>query len=159
MRSVFRPAFHDLRLNQLDRTLEPFRIAQKIPRPSRGWIRAIREATGITARELAQATGTSRQLPLQLEKAEADDSITLKSLRKLAGALDCDLVYALVPREGTMQGALERRARAEATRRVLAVEHSMALEDQASGNIEAAIEAETQRLLRQRGSRNRSQQP
>ena len=161
MRSVFRPAFHDLRLNQLDRILEPFHNAQKVPRPAGGWIRAIREATGISARELAQATGTSRQLPLQLEKAEANDSITLKSLRKLAGALDCDLVYALVPREGTMQGALERRARAEATSRVLAVEHSMALEDQASGNIEAAVEAETQRLLKQRGgrSRNRSHQP
>jgi predicted DNA-binding mobile mystery protein A len=150
MRSVLRPAFHDLRLNQLDRTLEPFRLAQKVPRPARGWIRAIREAAGISARELAQATGTSRQLPLQLEKAEADDSITLKSLRKLAGALDCDLVYALVPRGGTMQDAQERRARAEATRRVLAVEHSMALEDQASGGIEAAIDAETQRLLQQR---------
>jgi predicted DNA-binding mobile mystery protein A len=155
MRSVFRPAFHDLRLNQLDRTLEPFRMAQKVPRPARGWIRTIREAAGISARELAEATGTSRQLPLQLEKAEADDSITLKSLRKLAGALDCELVYALVPREGTMRGSLERRARAEATRRVLAVEHSMALEDQASGNIEAAIEAETQRLLQQRGTRSR----
>ena len=68
----------------------------------------------------------------------------------LAAALDCELVYALVPRQGTMQGLLESRARAQATQRVLQVEHSMALEDQASGNIEEAIEAETRRLLKQR---------
>ena len=81
-----RQIFQEMRLHQLDRTLEPFRFAQQVPRPSRGWLRAIREAMGISARELAQVTGTSRQLPLQLEKAEADDSITLKSLRKLAAA-------------------------------------------------------------------------
>jgi predicted DNA-binding mobile mystery protein A len=143
-----RPIFQEMRLHQLDRALAPFRGAQ--PRPARGWVRAIREAMGISARELSEITGTSRQLPLQLEKAEADDTITLKSLRKLAAALDCELVYALVPRQGTMQGLLESRARAQATQRVLQVEHSMALEDQASGNLEEAIEAETQRLL-QRG--------
>jgi predicted DNA-binding mobile mystery protein A len=142
------PIFQEMRLHQLDRALAPFRGAQ--PRPSRGWVRAIREAMGMSARELADITGTSRQLPLQLEKAEADDTITLKSLRKLAGALDCELVYALVPRQGTMQGLLESRARAQATQRVLQVEHSMALEDQASGNLEEAIEAETRRLLKQR---------
>ena len=146
-----RPIFQEMRLHQLDRTLEPFRIAQHVPRPSRGWLRAIRESMGISARELAQVTGTSRQLPLQLEKAEADDSITLKSLRKLAAALDCELVYALVPKQGTMQQLLESRARAQATRRVLQVEHSMALEDQASGHLDEAIEAETRRLLKQRG--------
>jgi predicted DNA-binding mobile mystery protein A len=150
MRPLFRPEFQHLRLNQLDLALQPFRSAQQVARPPKGWVRAIREAMGISARELAQACGTSRQLPLQLEKAEADDSITLKSLRKLAAALDCDLVYALVPRDGSMQSLLERRARVEATKRVLAVEHSMALEDQAVGHIDQAIEAETQRLLRQR---------
>ena len=145
-----RQIFQEMRLHQLDRTLEPFRIAQQVPRPSRGWLRAIRQALGISARELAQLTGTSRQLPLQLEKAEADDSITLKSLRKLAAALDCDLVYALVPKQGTMQQLLESRARVQATRRVLQVEHSMALEDQAAGHLDEAIEAETRRLLTQR---------
>ncbi len=143
-----RKIFQEMRLQQLDRTLEPFRLAQQVPRPSRGWLRAIREAMGISARELALVTGTSRQLPLQLERAEADDSITLKSLRKLAAALDCDLVYALVPKQGTIQQLLESRARAQATRRVLQVEHSMALEDQASGHLEEAIEAETRRLLK-----------
>jgi predicted DNA-binding mobile mystery protein A len=148
-----RNEFRNLRVTQLDRSLQPFRAAQKVPRPQKGWLRAIREAIGISAGELARALGTSRQLPLQFEKAEAEDSITLKSLRTVADALDCDLVYALVPRAGTMQGLIENRARIQARKRVLGVEHSMALENQAVGRLDEAVEAETHRLVRKRAAR------
>ena len=141
-----RNEFRSLRLNQLDRNLQAFRAAQQVPRPHRGWLRAIREALGISAADLARGLGTSRQLPLQFEKAEVDDSITLKSLRTVANALDCDLVYAIVPRAGTMQELIENRVRAEARKNVLGVEHSMVLEDQAAGRLDEAIEAETRRL-------------
>jgi predicted DNA-binding mobile mystery protein A len=147
-----RDEFRKLRLKQLDRTLEPFRATQKISRPRRGWLRAIREAVGISASELARTLGTSRQLPLQLEKAEAEDRITLKSLRAAANALDCDLVYALVPKAGTMEDLIENRARAQARKRVLEVEHSMALEDQAVGRVDEAVEAETRRLASKRSA-------
>jgi predicted DNA-binding mobile mystery protein A len=145
-----RDEFRNLRLKQLDRTLEPFRAARRICRPQKGWLRAIREAVGISAGDLARTLGTSRQLPLQLEKAEAEDRITLKSLRTAANALDCDLVYALVPKAGTMEELIENRARAQARKQVLGVEHSMALEDQAVGRIEEAVEAETRRLASKR---------
>jgi predicted DNA-binding mobile mystery protein A len=147
-----RKEFRSLRLTQLDRTLKPYRAAGKILRPSKGWIRAIRQALGVSSGELARRLGTSRQLPLQLEKGEAADSITLRSLRSVANALDCDLVYALVPRADSMQALIEDRARAEAKRRVLKVEHAMALEDQAVGRIDEAVEAETRRLVRKRTS-------
>jgi len=67
-----RNEFRNLRLKQLDRTLETFRAGAKIPRPQKGWLRAIREATGISASEVARTLKTSRQLPIQLEKAEAE---------------------------------------------------------------------------------------
>jgi predicted DNA-binding mobile mystery protein A len=102
---------------------------------------------------LARRLGTSRQLPLQLERGEAEDRITLKSLRTVANALDCDLVYALVPRASTLQHLIENRARAEAKDRVLGVEHSMALEDQAAGKIDEAVEAETRRIIGKRTAR------
>jgi predicted DNA-binding mobile mystery protein A len=149
MRSTFR----NLRLKQLDRVLKPYRTARKIPRPSKGWIHSIRQALGVSSGELARRLGTSRQLPLQLEKGEAEDRITLKSLRAVANALDCDLVYALVPRARNMQELIENRARAEAKERVLGVEHSMALENQAVGKIDEAIEVETQRLIKKRAAR------
>jgi predicted DNA-binding mobile mystery protein A len=145
--------FRHLRLKQLDRSLGPYRAAGKILRPPKGWIRAIRQALGVSSGELARRLGTSRQLPLQLERGEAADSITLRSLRGVADALDCDLVYALVPRADSMQELIETRARAEAKKNVLDVEHSMALEDQAAGRIDEAVEAETRRLVRKRTSR------
>ncbi|WP_213807095.1 mobile mystery protein A [Granulicella sp. dw_53] len=148
-----RNEFKDLRLKQLDRSLEPYQAARTAPRPSKGWIRSIRQALGVSSGELGRRLGTSRQLPLQLEKGEAEGRITLKSLRAVANALDCDLVYALVPRAGSMQDLIENRARVEAKKNVLGVEHSMALEDQAVGRIHEALEAETRRLVRKRESR------
>src|SRR5579863_4818512 len=104
-----RSEFRDLRLKQLDRSLEPYQAARKVSPPSKGWIRAIRQALGVSSGELARRPGTSRQLPLQLEKSEAEDKITLKSLRAVANALDCDLVYALVPRAASMQELITNR--------------------------------------------------
>jgi predicted DNA-binding mobile mystery protein A len=146
-----RSEFRKLRIKQLDRSLEPYRAARKVSRPAKGWIRAIRQALGVSSGELARRLGSSRQLPLQLEKSEAEDRITLKSLRAVAHALDCELVYALVPQaDRLLHELVEDRARAEAKRRVLSVEHSMALENQAVGKIDEAIEAETSRLVKKR---------
>ncbi len=148
-----RTGYRNLRLKQLDRSLQPLRAARLVPRPRHGWIRALRQGLGISAGELARRMGTSRQLPLQMEKAEADDRITLKSLRTIAGALDCDLVYALVPRASSLQASIESRAFSDAKSRVLKVEHSMALEDQAVGRIDEAVESETRRIVRKRAAK------
>jgi len=144
-----RDDFRQLRSKQLDRTLAPLRSA-KVPRPPKGWIRAIREALGLSSAELAERMKANRSLIVQQEKAEAEDRITLKSLRAFANALDCDLLYAFVPRADNLQTLVEARARAAAKANVLGVEHSMALENQASGNLEQAIEAEAERLTRKR---------
>ena len=92
----------------------------------------------------------SFELPRKQEKAEAEDRITLKSLRAVANALDCDLIYALVPRADSMQALIEDHARVQAKKNVLGVEHSMALEDQAAGDLDQAIETEARRLVRKR---------
>lgn len=143
-----RDDFQTLRQQQLDRGLEHFQAAREIPRPPKGWIRAIREALGVTSGELAKRMGTSRQLPLQLEKSEAEDRITLKSLRAVANALECDLVYALAPRAKSLAKLAEAHELAEARKLVVRVEHSMALEDQAAGRVEEAVEAEARRARR-----------
>lgn len=148
-----RSEFRNLRLKQLDRTVESFRAAAQVPRPPKGWLRAVREATRTPASEVARSLKTSRQLPFQLEKAEAEDRITLKSLRAAANALGCDLVYALVPRAPTFTDLVEEKTRAQAKKHVQGVEHSMALEDQAVGRLDEAVEAETKRRLKRRGLR------
>src|ERR1700716_534540 len=122
-----KPEFKRLRLRQLDRAIEPFLAAKNSPRPQKGWIRAIREATGIPVRQISQHLNKSLPLVNYLEKSEADYRITLGSLRDAADALGCQLVYALVPKNGSIQELADERSRTEAAENVRAVEHSMAL--------------------------------
>ena len=146
-----KPEFRKLRLRQLERTLEPFLAARDSPRPQKGWIRAIREATGIPLLQISQRLRKSTPLVSYLEKSEAEYRITLGNLRQAANALGCDLVYALVPKNGSIQDLADHRARTKATENVRAVEHSMALEDQAVGGIEDKIKEETSRILKRNG--------
>jgi len=145
-----RPEFRRLRLGQLERTLRPFLETKGLSRPQRGWLRAIREATGVTVREMAKRLRKSPSIVIYLEKSEAEDRISLGNLRAAADALGCRLVYALVPKSGSIQELSEQRARAKASENVRAVEHTMALEDQAVGGLQEKIEEETKRIL-QRG--------
>ena len=142
--------FRSLRLRQLERTLRPFLEARQNTRPQKGWIRAIREASGMTLRELASGMKSSLSLAAQFEKSEAEYRITLNSLRQAADALGCDLVYALVPKQGTLYDLAKRRATEEATADVLAVEHTMALENQAVGGVKKKIQEEASRLLKRK---------
>ena len=148
-----RPEFKRLRIKQIDRALEPFADAKDSPRPQRGWLRAVREATGITLRQMAARLKKTPSLVAKLEKSEAEYRITLGSLRDAADALGCQLVYALVPKSGSIQDLAEERARSKAAESVRAVEHSMALEDQAVGGVPEKIEEETKRILKRTGKK------
>jgi predicted DNA-binding mobile mystery protein A len=145
-----KPEFRSLRASQLQRLLNPLIAAKDTPRPQKGWIRAIREVAGVSVRELAGRLSNSPSTGLipHLEKSEAEYRITLGSLRDVADALGCQLVYALVPKSGNVQDLLEQRARAKAEENVRAVEHSMALEDQAVGGIEKKIDEQTKKILK-----------
>ena len=68
-----------------------------------------------------------------MEKSEAAAKIRIETLRRAADALDCNLVYALVPRQG-LQHVVEERARNIALNHLSRVSHTMAMEDQAVGN-------------------------
>jgi predicted DNA-binding mobile mystery protein A len=125
------PEFKRLRITQLEKALEPFNAAKDSQRPQMGWLRAIREASGVTLLQVAKRLRKAPSLAAKLEKSEADYRITLGSLRAAADALGCQLVYALVPKTGSIQDLVEERARTKAAENVRAVEHSMALENQA----------------------------
>ena len=142
--------FNNLRLRQLERSLQPFLAARNVPRPSKGWVRAIRQASGITLLELAKRMKRSLSLAAQFERSETEYRITLNSLTQVADALGCDLVYALVPKHGTLHDLAERRASEEVTPDVLAVEHTMALENQAVGGVKEKIKEEANRRLKRK---------
>ena len=113
----------------LDERLQEFRLASRFTPPVKGWIRAIREALGMTAEQLANRLGVKQPTLHELEQSEVKGSIELATLRRVAAALDCTLVYALVPRQ-SLQETVRARARAFTRRRLAPVEHSMLLEDQ-----------------------------
>lgn len=121
--------FQDLQLHQTDAMLASWRDARLSARPQGGWARAVREALGMTAAALARRLGMSHAGVRKLERNEAEDAITLASLRKLANALDCELQYALVPRT-SLEQTLKNRAVQIARERLRPVSHSMSLEDQ-----------------------------
>jgi predicted DNA-binding mobile mystery protein A len=97
--------------------------------PARGWIKAIREGLGMSTQQLARRLNISQPSVTALEQSEAKGSIELASLRRVAEALDCKLVYALVPNR-PLDAMVRDRARAFLRRRREPIEHSMALEDQ-----------------------------
>jgi predicted DNA-binding mobile mystery protein A len=140
--------FRALRLKQLSRSLDAFEAAKAEARPQHGWLRAVRQALGLTQEAVAKRMQTSGRRILDFEKSEEKDRITLNSLRRVAEAMDCQLVYAIVPKTGTITDLAERRARSQATEDVLDVEHNMALENQAAGNVKELIEEETRRRLK-----------
>ncbi len=124
------PNLQQLRLRQLDAALNQWQEAALPPRPATGWVRAIRNALGMSSAALARRLQITDSAVRKMEEAEATDAITLGSLRRAAAALDCELQYALVPRQ-TLKATLQARALKVAQERVGPVAHSMALEDQA----------------------------
>ena len=103
--------------------------------PPRGWIRSIRETLGMPRAELARRAHVSGAAIANLERSEAAGSIQLDSLRRVAEALDCVLVYALVP-NSSLEETVEQRARTIARRQVGQAQQSMLLEDQRGGDEE-----------------------
>jgi predicted DNA-binding mobile mystery protein A len=119
----------DLARKHLDRRLSQIRSADSWDRPPRGWIRAIRDALGMTAAQLAERMGVSQPRVFAMEKAEARDAVTIETLRRAAEALDCTLVYALVP-NSSLDGMVRERARVMAAEQLGRVDHTMRLENQ-----------------------------
>ena len=81
----------------LDNKLRPLRNLRMQP-PARGWARSIREAIGMTKAQLATRLQVSGSTINMLERSEARGAITLASLERLAEGLDCELIYALKPK-------------------------------------------------------------
>lgn len=123
-------ALKKLRVRQLEARVAPIRELTRTPAPRGGWLRAVRQALGMSTRHVATRLGITRQGVTDQERREVEGTITLAALRKAANAMDCDLHYAVVPRRPTGE-ILRDRARGIALQRLGRIAHSMRLEDQA----------------------------
>jgi transcriptional regulator with XRE-family HTH domain len=96
---------------ELDEALLPFRLARKGACGGMGWLWSVRQALGLPVDEVARRLGVRRWEVHRLEKSEKNSRIMLASLSRAAKGLGCELVYALAPKEGTLEElAAEQRA-------------------------------------------------
>ena len=120
---------------QLEKTLQKFEPVKDLSPPVKGWIRAIRDALGMNGRQLADRLGEHRSRTEQIEQQELTGSLTLKTMRRTAEALDCVFVYGLVPRR-SLEQTVRNQAKQVAAKRLARASHTMGLENQALGKKE-----------------------
>jgi predicted DNA-binding mobile mystery protein A len=116
-------------IRHLDKRFAALRPFAKSQRPPKGWLRAIRDALGMTTAQFGRRLGVSQPRIIELEKSEVSGNVTLHTLQRAAEALGCRVVYALVP-DKPLEETVRERAERVADLRASAVEHSMRLENQ-----------------------------
>ncbi len=120
----------NLARKQLDETLARLGPLKTLNLPGKGWIRAIREALGMRGEQLARRLQTNKQRISRIEQDEPQGKLTLATLHKVARALECTLVYGLVPKEESLEHTIQLRATVLAKRRVSRSDQMMRLENQ-----------------------------
>ncbi|MBB4119495.1 MULTISPECIES: mobile mystery protein A [Flavobacteriaceae] len=134
-----------LQLEQLDRKLRGFNTAAQVTPPPTGWLKAVRVSLGMSLQQLADKLSITKQSVQEIETREKEGNITLKTLKDTASALDMQLVYGFVPKDGTLDDLIERKAKELAIRIVSRTSNTMKLEDQENSKqrIKKAIEERT----------------
>ncbi|MBM3095185.1 mobile mystery protein A [Ensifer sp. T173] len=128
---------------QLERRLAPVRDLELIS-PPRGWMKAIREALGMTTRQLAMRMCAAPSRIPAIEKAEVSGATTIRTLREAAAAMNCTFVYAFVPIK-PLDDILRERAAEKVGEEMTRLDHTMRLENQAL--IKSDLEDERRRLI------------
>lgn len=138
-------------VEQLDQRYRAMESAIQAGVPPGGWLRGLRHGLGYSLEQLGKRLGVSRQYIGQAEKREAEGTISLNSLRSIAGALDMDLYYVLVPKDGSLKALVARRARQLARELVMRTHQTMKLEGQAVNEerLKAAIDQQVAELCRE----------
>ncbi len=144
-----RPQHKILIREQLEATLNRLSSIRGVKRPVKGWLRAIREALGMSGKQYARRLGVAPPRITALEKNEMSGSVTMKTMQQAADALDCVFVYAVIPRE-SLTDIVRKRAQTLAGKRLSRVSHSMLLEAQQLTDEEQkkVFNAEVEELIR-----------
>ena len=131
-----------LQIQQLNSKMLSFASLQKVAPPPTGWIKAIRNAIGMSMLQLGKRLSITKQSVQDIERREKDGSISIKALREAARALDMQFIYGFVPNDGSLEALIDRKAKELATQIVQRTSNSMKLEDQENSKqrIEKAIE-------------------
>jgi predicted DNA-binding mobile mystery protein A len=132
----------NLQLQQIDAKISGLKHLRDLPIPPTGWLKAIRLSLGMSLEQLGRKLGIAKQNALALERREQLGAVTINSLREAAAAMDLELVYGFVPKDGTLQALIDRKAYEVAKEIIKMASQTMVLEDQGNSNqrLEKAIE-------------------
>ena len=135
--------------DQLDNTFAQLSSVKALYPPVKGWLRSIREALGMSGKQLGERLKVSQPRVVQMEKDELSGALTLKTMRQAAEAMDCQFVYAIIPRT-SLEGTVRKQAMKVAAKRLSRTSHTMLLEDQKVSNDEQQkmLEEKVEDLIR-----------
>ena len=138
-------------VRQLDKKMLLLRTLANVSVPSSGWINTFRKTLNMSLKQLGQRLSMSGQGVQNLEKREAEGSITLNSLKEAGEALNMKFVYGFIPFGGSLEEMIEKRAHEIAVTIVKRTAITMSLEDQSNTNerLKQAVEEMTQDIKRE----------
>jgi len=130
----------NMQLLQLDNRIREFKGLQSAPQT--GWIRSVRVSIGMSLEQLGRKLGITRQSAMDMERREQEGTISMKALREAATAMDMELVYGFVPKDGSLQALINRKAYEIAGEIVDRASQTMILEEQGNSmeRLEKAVE-------------------
>jgi predicted DNA-binding mobile mystery protein A len=135
-------------VRQIDKKLLPLQVLKDTTVPSKGWIHTLRTALQMSLRQLSAKASIVPQSLKDMENREVAGTITLKTLRDVANAMDMQLVYGFVPKNKSLEQMIEKRAKQLATEIVMRTNNTMTLENQQNSkeSIEEAIAQKTNEI-------------
>ena len=110
-------SFAPLTVLDVEAKLTPWRSLRTQTQPPGGWLKAVRQALGMKTQQAAKRAGLSEQDVVRIETQARDNSVQLAELQRLAAALDCEVVWGLVPRQ-RLNEAVRNQARRVAEKRI-----------------------------------------
>ena len=119
-----------LMIEQLDRKFEKLAILKGLEISPKGWINAVRTGLNMSLVQLAKRLKKTSVSVKEIEQREEDKGITIKKLMEVAEVLNCHFVYAFIPKDGSLEKLIEKRAFEVAKEIVMRTSHTMKLEDQ-----------------------------
>lgn len=131
-----------LRRRQLDALNNHIRSEKYLTPISGTWLQEVRQVLGLSLTQLSRRLGISAPNLKKLELSEAKQTIELKTLQKVAAAMDCRVIYAIVPQQNfaSFEAILEERAKAVATALMGKISQTMSLEAQGVGATETQLQ-------------------
>jgi len=97
-------------LEQIDAKIAQLKKAENFVIPASGWVYSIRQALGMSMRQLGDKMRITPQSIKEIEEREINGTITIKGLRQFGHSLNLKLIYGFLPSDGSLEKIIEKRA-------------------------------------------------